>query len=104
MFSLWARKKIYRDFIFLSYGDKIDQQRIWQEGYKYLDREFPNLVHFENCELMPKHKAKLVTFIFFLGFGFRFFRQKGVKIMYCLQGLSNIYKVMLWIKKNAISF
>lgn len=35
--------------IFSDYGDKVDQSRIWNEGYAYLDHEFPKLDHVSEC-------------------------------------------------------
>ena len=40
------------------YGDHVSQGKIWEEGYEYLKREFPNLSYIDYCRVITEDEIK----------------------------------------------
>lgn len=40
------------------YGDQVNQQEIWRQGYTYLKTNFPDLTYLDNCEMVQIPKKE----------------------------------------------
>jgi cyclophilin family peptidyl-prolyl cis-trans isomerase len=43
------------DIIHFGYGEQPDQGKIWQQGYPYLESEFPNLTYMDYCRKLDRN-------------------------------------------------